>query len=158
MSTDTKIISHSSSSQPPYFILNLVLATRASRSTSRFRVGSTCLCFLTFFHHNLEVDITTDRILVPSFTRVDTRCIRRVSTKCFKGIEVSGWSWGTRIPLIVNICLCSIIPKLSIIFTKLKEERGRFTNTKSRRWRWCKCRSTGNKCSNNKRLIELSRE
>jgi hypothetical protein len=100
---------------------NLVLASRASRGITRLRSGVTGLGGFTLDHHLGEVDITTDWVLVESFTRVETGGIRRVSSPGLVRVEVLCRTWDSRVPKVVDISLGGIVPKSVVVLGKKNE-------------------------------------
>ncbi len=111
----------------------LVSASRASRSVTWLWVSSTFLGFLSFFHHNGEANLSTQRILVPLFTRVLSRSIRRVSVEGFERVEVLGSTRLAWVPLYVNFLLSSVIPKLIVVLSVFEVNSSALTsNSESR--------------------------
>ncbi len=111
----------------------LVSASRASRSVTWLWVSSTFLGFLSFFHHKGEANITTNRILVPLFTRVLSRSIRRVSVEGFERVEVLGSTRLAWVPLCVNIFFSSVVPKFFVVLSVFEVNSSALTsNSESR--------------------------
>ena len=57
-------------------------------------------------------------------SRVDARGIRRVTLVSFEGVKVLGGTRGRGVPLLVNILLGDVVPKLAIVFTVFEVELG----------------------------------
>lgn len=66
----------------------------------------------------------TIKINVTYFSGVDTRGIRGVTLEGLEGVEVLGGTRGGRVPLVVDILLGILVPKLVIVFSVLEVELG----------------------------------
>lgn len=80
-----------------------------------------------------NVSFQAQRIINNKFTtnqhkthlsRVDTRSIARVALECLKGVEVAGGAGCAGVPLVVNILLGNLVPKLVVIFAVFEVEFG----------------------------------
>ena len=132
----------------------LVSASRASRNITWLWVLLTFFCFLSFFHHKGETNISTDRILVPLFTRVFSRSIRGVSIESFERVEVLGSTRLAWVPFSVNILLSIVIPKLFVVLSVFEVNSSALTsNSESRRSGESACTSDEGRDGNN--LSEL---
>jgi hypothetical protein len=90
----------------------LVSASGASRAVSRLGVGSTLFSFRTLGHHGCEVDISSKRILVSGFSRVESGAVRAVSIPSLEGVEVVDSTRGVGIPLGINLLLSLVVPEI----------------------------------------------
>merc|ERR1740124_35872 len=97
------------------YILFLVLASRCSNYITCLGVCGPFFCFLSLYHHHIEADVTTLRVLVEGFTGEHTRSIWRVTSKCLKGIKVLAVTGLAGIPFRVNILFGFVIIQLVII-------------------------------------------
>jgi hypothetical protein len=93
----------------------LVSASRGTRAVSSLWAGGTCLGLTTLEHHLGEVDFSTDRVLVPLFTRVVSGRIRTVSTPGLERVEVVGATRGVWVPRGVHFILGGVVPHLSVV-------------------------------------------
>jgi hypothetical protein len=100
----------------------LVTATSASWGRTWLWVGSTLLSLTTLDHHLCEVDISTQWILVESFTRVVSRRIWGVSKEGLERVEVRWRARGGWVPSSVNFLLGLIVPQLVVELKEGKAE------------------------------------
>ena len=112
---------------------HLVLASRSSGSIAWLGVSGTRLGLSTLGHHDGEVNIRADRILVTGLTRVDSRGIGGVSVPGLEWVEVTGGAGGVRVPPVVNILLGIVVPKLLVVVSIFVEEPGGRANSKGSR-------------------------
>ena len=84
---------------------NLVSASWASWNITGLGVGGHGLHVGLLVHHLLEVDVTTDGVLVTVLTGVDAGSIRRVALESLEGVEVGGGTGGIGIPRGVDVLL-----------------------------------------------------
>jgi hypothetical protein len=92
-------------------------ASRASGGASWLGVGGTCFGGGTFNHHDGEVDVSTSRVLVTTFSGVEATGIGRVTIPSLIGVEVKRRAGSTGVPHGVDLILGSGVPHLSVVLS-----------------------------------------
>ena len=88
------------------------------------RVGAHLLHVGLLLHHLLEVNVTTDGVLVTVLTGVDAGSIGGVALEGLEGVEVGGGTGGIGVPSGVDILLGGVVPALLVVLSVLEVEVG----------------------------------